>query len=433
MVIGDVLDNQGQALAVELGPAASFVRHDVTSEADWARAVEAAQKLGGLHGLVNNAGIYQPAALMETDDALWQRHIQINQYGCFLGMKAVVPAMERSGGGSIVNISSVAGLKGSPGSFAYAATKWALRGMTKSAAIDTQEPDIPLECRRGVPSDSGTAEPLQGRPRVGPAEAEPFDGGHHAPRCDHDLRHDFDHGRIVGVDGLQHLGRHSRIAANAAKGLGADRRVGTRHAVLSRLAPFPSGANPRGLSWSRDLHHANCDASVTEEATASAGCWNVLVVTGSAAEEVAEFIVLSAEPLGRVMLLEATHTSDPSFDPAMVLFKSIIQVDARPVADVAAQRRADCAWVGVMPVGCHPVRHKTGNGPCRAEEPLGRSHVTGRAQHRVDEVPVAIDRPIQVAPATMDLEVGFVDVPTLARAASCAVTPLAQRLTHHGQ
>src|SRR6202171_606736 len=110
VVIGDVLDNQGQSLAVELGPAASFVRHDVTSEADWARAVEAAEKLGGLHGLGNNAGIYQPAALMETDDALWQRHIQINQYGCFLGMKAVVPAMERSGGGSIVNISSVAGL-----------------------------------------------------------------------------------------------------------------------------------------------------------------------------------------------------------------------------------------------------------------------------------------------------------------------------------
>jgi 3alpha(or 20beta)-hydroxysteroid dehydrogenase len=132
VVMGDVLDNQGQTLAAELGPAASFVRHDV----DWARAVEAAQRLGGLHGLVNNAGIYQPATLMETDDALWQRHIQINQYGCFLGMKAVVLAMERSGGGSIVNISSVAGLRGSPGSFAYAATKWALRGMTKSAAID---------------------------------------------------------------------------------------------------------------------------------------------------------------------------------------------------------------------------------------------------------------------------------------------------------
>jgi NADP-dependent 3-hydroxy acid dehydrogenase YdfG len=89
--------------------------------------VAAAQKLGGLHGL-DNTGIYQSAALMETDDALWQRHIQINQYGCFLGMKAVVPTKEHSGGGSIVNISSVAGLKGSPGSFAYTATKWAPRG-----------------------------------------------------------------------------------------------------------------------------------------------------------------------------------------------------------------------------------------------------------------------------------------------------------------
>jgi hypothetical protein len=74
-----------------------------------------------------------------------------------------------------------------------------------------------------------------------------------------------------------------------------------------------------------------------EEVTVSAGCRNVLVVTGSAAEEVAEFIVFSAEPVGRAMLLEATHTSDASLDPAMVLFKSIIQLDARPVVDVAAQ------------------------------------------------------------------------------------------------
>lgn len=89
-----------------------------------------------MHGLINNAGIYQPRTLMETDAELFERHMRVNQLGCFLGMKCVVPVMERSGGGSIVNISSVAGLRGSPGAIAYGATKWALRGMTKAAAID---------------------------------------------------------------------------------------------------------------------------------------------------------------------------------------------------------------------------------------------------------------------------------------------------------
>jgi len=89
-----------------------------------------------VHGLVNNAGIYRPATLLDTDAALYEQHVRINQFGCFFGMKAVVPAMQRAGGGSIVNISSVAGLQGSPGAFAYSATKWALRGMTKAAAID---------------------------------------------------------------------------------------------------------------------------------------------------------------------------------------------------------------------------------------------------------------------------------------------------------
>ena len=143
-----------------------------------------------------------------------------------------------------------------------------------------------------------------------------------------------------------------------------------------------------------------------EKASASAGCRNVLVLTGPAAEEVAEFIILSAKSVCRLMLLEAAHTSDASFDPAMVLFKSIVQVDARPVTDVAAQCRADRARVRIMPVGCHPVGHKASDRPCRAEEPPSRFHVTGRAQHCVDEIPVAIDRPVQVAPAAMDLEVG---------------------------
>jgi 3alpha(or 20beta)-hydroxysteroid dehydrogenase len=136
VVIGDVLEAEGRELAGELGPAAVFLRQDVTEEADWAKAVEAALELGGLHGLVNNAGIFVPMQVLETDAALFERHMRVNQLGCFLGMKAVAGPMQRSGGGSIVNISSVAGLRGSPGAIAYSATKWALRGMTKAAAID---------------------------------------------------------------------------------------------------------------------------------------------------------------------------------------------------------------------------------------------------------------------------------------------------------
>ncbi|HWT09459.1 MAG TPA: glucose 1-dehydrogenase [Roseomonas sp.] len=136
VVIGDVLEAEGEALAQDLGDAAAFVPQDVTRPEDWARAVAAAEALGGLHGLVNNAGIYIPKPLMQTDVALFERHMRINQLGCFLGMQAAVPAMERAGGGSIVNISSVAGLRGSPNAFAYSATKWALRGMTKAAAVD---------------------------------------------------------------------------------------------------------------------------------------------------------------------------------------------------------------------------------------------------------------------------------------------------------
>jgi 3alpha(or 20beta)-hydroxysteroid dehydrogenase len=137
VVVGDVLEPEGRRLAEELGPATAFLRHDVTREEDWETAVAtAAERFGGLHGLVNNAGIYQPRTLMETDAALFERHMRVNQLGCFLGMKAVVPAMEKSGAGSIVNISSTAGLRGSPGAIAYSATKWALRGMTKAAAID---------------------------------------------------------------------------------------------------------------------------------------------------------------------------------------------------------------------------------------------------------------------------------------------------------
>ena len=169
VVIGDVLEAEGKKLADEIGAAAVFVRQDVTKEEDWAAAIAAAKTLGGLHGLVNNAGIYQPKTLMETDAALFERHMRINQLGCFLGMKAVVPLMEQSGGGSIVNISSVAGLRGSPGAIAYSATKWALRGMTKAAAIDLAPRKIRVNSIHPGPIDTDMLKvrtPEQNRERL---------------------------------------------------------------------------------------------------------------------------------------------------------------------------------------------------------------------------------------------------------------------------
>jgi 3alpha(or 20beta)-hydroxysteroid dehydrogenase len=180
VVITDVLEAEGQALAAELGVAARFLCHDVTEEAGWAEAVAAAKAMGagsggGLHGLVNNAGIYIPKALMDTDAALFERHMRINQLGCFLGMKAVVPAMEQAGGGSIVNISSTAGLRGSPNAIAYSATKWALRGMTKAAAIDLAPRGIRVNSVHPGPIDTEmlkvrTEEEMQQRVKLVPMQ-----------------------------------------------------------------------------------------------------------------------------------------------------------------------------------------------------------------------------------------------------------------------
>ncbi len=142
VVIGDVRLELGRQLAAELGPACTFQPLDVTSEAQWNDAVALAERIGPLHGLVNNAGIFEPLPMMETDSANFERHTRINQLGTFLGMRAVVPAFERTGLGAIVNISSTAGLRAVPGAFAYTATKWAVRGMTKAAALELADKNI---------------------------------------------------------------------------------------------------------------------------------------------------------------------------------------------------------------------------------------------------------------------------------------------------
>ncbi len=136
VVLTDI-DETGEGLARELGDHALFIRHDVSDEAQWAEVVDQTVKsFGGVNILVNNAAVYRPHPFQETDKALMDIHYRVNQLGVFLGMQAVVEPMTRAGGGSIVNISSGAGLKGTPGMFAYSGSKWAVRGMSRSAAVD---------------------------------------------------------------------------------------------------------------------------------------------------------------------------------------------------------------------------------------------------------------------------------------------------------
>ena len=135
VVLTDVLDEDGERTADAIG--ADYLHHDVTSEEEWAAAVatHAVELHGGIDVLINNAGIYVETSLLGGDLEEYRRVIEVNQIGVFLGMREVAPAMIERGGGSIVNISSVAGMRAGAGSFAYSASKWAVRGMTKSAAV----------------------------------------------------------------------------------------------------------------------------------------------------------------------------------------------------------------------------------------------------------------------------------------------------------
>jgi cyclopentanol dehydrogenase len=140
VVLGDILDAEGRKLEAEIrdaGGNAIYVHLNVTREADWHAAVDTAERqYGKLNVLVNNAGILIRKSIEETTEDDWDRIMAVNAKGVFLGTKHAIPAMRRAGGGSIINISSTAGLVGSPyGSSAYTATKGAVRLFTKATAI----------------------------------------------------------------------------------------------------------------------------------------------------------------------------------------------------------------------------------------------------------------------------------------------------------
>ena len=146
-VLADRDEAKGRALADELGADALFVALDVTDEASWSQAVEATVgAFGGLHGLLNAAGVGVRNSIEDCSLAEFRRVNDVNSLGTFLGCKAAIPAMKGSGGGSIVNISSVLGLRGASYAMAYCASKGAVRLLTKHVALHCAQQKYNIRC-----------------------------------------------------------------------------------------------------------------------------------------------------------------------------------------------------------------------------------------------------------------------------------------------
>lgn len=143
VVIGDILDDKGKALADDIGDAAHYVHLDVTQPDDWKAAVSTAvDEFGKLNVLVNNAGTVALGPLKTHDLKKWQQVLDVNLTGTFLGIQAVIDPMTEAGGGSIINISSIEGLRGAAWVHGYVASKWGVRGLTKSAALELAPQNI---------------------------------------------------------------------------------------------------------------------------------------------------------------------------------------------------------------------------------------------------------------------------------------------------
>lgn len=137
VVIADILVPQGEALASELGESAAFARLDVVARGDWDAAIRLAEThFGKLDCLVNNAGVILFKTLDDISEAEMRRIVDVNLVGVMIGTQAAVPALERAGGGSIINMSSADGISGANALTAYCASKFGVRGFTKAAALE---------------------------------------------------------------------------------------------------------------------------------------------------------------------------------------------------------------------------------------------------------------------------------------------------------
>ncbi|MFD7658139.1 SDR family NAD(P)-dependent oxidoreductase [Actinosynnema sp. NPDC059797] len=169
VVIAALSEGRGEELAAELGERALFVRLDVTDEDAWMAAVtEAERRFGPIAVLVNNAGVQNPAIPIEAlERGVWDRTLEVNLTGTFLGIKTATPSLRRNGGGAIVNIASTMAHAGTPLYAPYVAAKWALRGLTRTAALELGRDGIRVNSvHPGVISTPMIDEPIAGRPPI---------------------------------------------------------------------------------------------------------------------------------------------------------------------------------------------------------------------------------------------------------------------------
>jgi 3alpha(or 20beta)-hydroxysteroid dehydrogenase len=178
VLIGDVLDEPGQALADELGADARYVHLDVTSKSDWTAAVTSAAEMGALSVLVNNAAIIFQKTIMDTTEEDFMKIVSVNQLGVFLGMQSVFESLKANGGGSIINVSSIDGLQSKNSLVAYSSTKWAVRGMTKAAAMEMGK----FKIRVNSVHPGGIFTAMHGSEFMSQEDADSFYKNHAIPR-----------------------------------------------------------------------------------------------------------------------------------------------------------------------------------------------------------------------------------------------------------
>lgn len=143
VLLTDLQEDEGKKLAAEIGSQAVFVPQDVTCEEDWERVAKAAvEHFGQIDGLVNNAAIWWTETILNEEIERFRKMLDVNVIGTWLGVRTIAPYLREAGGGSIVNLSSIAGTRGIPEHGAYGASKWAVRGLSKVAAVELGEWNI---------------------------------------------------------------------------------------------------------------------------------------------------------------------------------------------------------------------------------------------------------------------------------------------------